>query len=528
MMVTQGDYANPTRRQVITTASATGAIVGIEALIGASQAQPGKTPHVVIVGAGLAGLCAAYLLQQKNWTYTILEAERHHVGGRIRTRPMGDGLHWEAGAMRIPKEHRITRKYIDMFSELELRPFVMYSSKTFKFARGSRSTDEAEIKKKFRMKADEAKLTSDQLWQLTVKDVAQGKSQNGLSPDELEQLRTANTFTSEKLIKFDRQSLRQLIQEAKPKQLGGVPLSDEAIEFFLFAYGNLSIQHGASTEFLREENIGVWDPGFSEIKGGTSRFPNAFLSRLTSKPKMGCEVIRIEQDKAHGRARAVYRVGGRDYQEEGDFLICTIPFPILARIETDPPFSYEKQRAIIELGYDSGTKVALWTKNRFWEKNNGIYGGSTTTDLISGAIIYPSDNALDADGTKPRDPAVSDQPGVFLACYTWGQDARRLGAMPATEREDLVIQQVSQIHPELQHRDMILGRASWAWDTYRWCGGAFAFYQPGQFTRIHQHVIAPEGRIYFAGEHCSHSHSWMQGALESAESAVAALLARAG
>ncbi len=281
-MVTQGDYANPTRRQVITTASATGAIAGIEALIGTSQAQPGKTPHVVIVGAGLAGLCAAYLLQQKNWTYTILEAERHHVGGRIRTRPMGDGLYWEAGAMRIPKEHRITRKYIDMFSELELRPFVMYSSRTFKCARGSRSTDEAEIKKKFRMKADEAKLTSDQLWQLTVKDIAQGKSQNGLSPDELEQLRTANTFTSEKLIKLDRQSLRQLIQEAKPKQLGGVPLSDEAIEFFLFAYGNLSIQHGASTEFLREENIGVWDPGFSEIKGGTSRFPNAFLSRLTS------------------------------------------------------------------------------------------------------------------------------------------------------------------------------------------------------------------------------------------------------
>src|SRR5260370_38134522 len=141
MMVTLGDYANPTRSKVFTTASATGAMAAIEALIGASQAQPGKTPHVVIVGAGIAGLCAAYLLQQRNWTYTILEAERHHVGGRIRTRPMGDGLYWEAGAMRIPKEHRITRKYIDMFSELERRPFVMCSLGTFKVARGSSSTD---------------------------------------------------------------------------------------------------------------------------------------------------------------------------------------------------------------------------------------------------------------------------------------------------------------------------------------------------------------------------------------------------
>jgi monoamine oxidase len=519
------DNFNPTRRAVLQGAGAASVAAGLDAMIGASHAQSGKTPHVIIVGAGLAGLCAAYLLQQKNWTYTILEAERHHVGGRIRTMPIGDGLYWEAGAMRIPKEHHIVRKYVGMFGELELRPFVMYSSKTFKFARGTKSTEEAEVRKKFRLKAAEASVSSDEFWKLSVKDISQGHSKDGLSPAELDQLRTGNSFTSAKLIKFDRLSLRQLIQDAK---LDGELLSDEAIEFLLFAFGNLSIQHGASTEFLREENIGVWDQGFSEIKGGTSRLPYAFLSRLTSTPKVGCEVVRLEQDKTHERVRAVYRTGNREYQEEGDFLICAIPFPVLARVETDPPFSHEKQRAILELGYDSGTKVALLTKNRFWEKNNGIYGGSSTTDLISGAIIYPSDNALDADGTKPRDPAVSERPGVFLPCYTWGQDARRLGAMPATERQDLVIAQVSQIHPELMDRDMILDRATWAWDTYRWCGGAFAFYQPGQFSRIHQHVIQPEGRIYFAGEHCSHSHSWMEGALESAESAVDALLARAG
>lgn len=525
-MSTQNGRANVTRRQVIKTAGATAAIAGIDTLVGASEAQPGKTPHVIIVGAGLAGLCAAFLFQRKDWTYTILEAERHHVGGRVRTMPIDDGLHWEAGAMRIPVEHKVVRKYIDMFSELELRPFVMYSAKTFKYARGTKSTDEAEIKKKFRLKAAEEKLTADELWNLTVKDVAQGK--HGLSRDELEQLRTANTFTSENLIRLDRQSLRQLIHDARPKEVGEVHLSDEAIEFFLFAYGNLDIQHFASTEFLREENIGVWDPGFSEIVGGTSRFPNAFLSCLSSKPKMGCEVVRIEQDAARGRVRAVYRLGGRDHQEDGDFLLCTIPFPVLARVEADPPFSHEKRRAILEMGYDSGTKVALLTKDRFWEKNNGIYGGATTTDLVSGSVIYPSDNAGNKEGTRPRDPAVSDRPGVLIASYCWGQNARRLGAMPATEREELVIQQVSQIHPELAYRDTIIQRASWAWDTYLWCGGAFAFYQPGQFTRMHQHVIRPEGRVYFAGEHCSHSHSWMEGALESAEKAVDALLARAG
>ena len=66
---------------------------------------------------------------------------------------------------------------------------------------------------------------------------------------------------------------------------------------------------------------------------------------------------------------------------------------------------------------------------------------------------------------------------------------------------------------------------SWAWDTYQWAGGPFALYMPGQFARMHRHVVAPEGRIHFAGEHCSRSHSWMQGALESAHDAVKVLLA---
>lgn len=519
----------PTRREVITTASAAGVVAGIDALAGLSRAESGKMPHVVIVGAGLAGLCAAYLLQKKGWTYTILEAERHHIGGRVRTMPFGDGLYWEAGAMRIPKEHHIVRKYICGFKELELRPFVMYSSRTFKFARGTRAITDADIKKQFKLTPAEEGFSSDDLWDLAVKKVARGEPTKAfcdpLSAVEIAQLKTANSFTSDKLINFDRQSLRQLIQAARLS--GGQPFSDEAIEFLLFAYGNLSIQHGASTEFLREENIGVWDPGFSEIEGGTCRLPNAFVNRLASKPRMGCVVIRFEQDEARGRVTAVYRTENREDSEEADFLLCTIPLPILARVEVKPPFSHEKQRAIIEVGYDSGTKVALKTKNRFWEKCNRIYGGASTTDLMTGAIVYPSDNALDEDGTEARDPAVSDRPGVFIACYTWGQDARRLGAMPASEREDFVIREVSKVHPELKEPDMILDRCSWAWDTYRWCGGTFAFYQPGQFARIHRHVIQPEGRIYFAGEHCSHSHSWMEGALESAESAVAALLAKA-
>ena len=48
--------------------------------------------HVVITGAGLAGLCAALELERRGHTCTILEAEGRHVGGRVRTLRFDGGL----------------------------------------------------------------------------------------------------------------------------------------------------------------------------------------------------------------------------------------------------------------------------------------------------------------------------------------------------------------------------------------------------------------------------------------------------
>jgi monoamine oxidase len=38
---------------------------------------------------------------------------------------------------------------------------------------------------------------------------------------------------------------------------------------------------------------------------------------------------------------------------------------------------------------------------------------------------------------------------------------------------------------------------------------------PGQHTELQRAIVAAEGRIHFAGEHVSLTHTWMQGALES-------------
>ena len=64
------------------------------------------TKHVVILGAGIAGLVAAYELQQLGHIATILEGSER-VGGRILTHRFKDGSYNELGAMRVPRLARL-------------------------------------------------------------------------------------------------------------------------------------------------------------------------------------------------------------------------------------------------------------------------------------------------------------------------------------------------------------------------------------------------------------------------------------
>ena len=59
-------------------------------------------------------------------------------------------------------------------------------------------------------------------------------------------------------------------------------------------------------------------------------------------------------------------------------------------------------------------------------------------------------------------------------------------------------------------------------------GGAFALFEPGQQTLLHDHIVSPEGRVFFAGEHASLAHAWIQGAIESGLNAAAGINANAG
>jgi monoamine oxidase len=284
------------------------------------------------------------------------------------------------------------------------------------------------------------------------------------------------------------------------------------------AGGAETLLDSAASEHVREELEQVWSQRFDEIIGGTDRLASAFVARLKSKPKQGCQVTELFQDAQRRRSGAIYLEGGTTRRVEGSFVLCTLPCPVLARLEMRPQLSGPKLRAIRQLNYDSSTKVLAIASRRFWESDDGIYGGGTYTDLPTGTTWYPSSNA------EAQDARVSEAPGVLLASYTWGQPARRLATLSHTERSKVVLQQLARVHPQVTQSAVIRQTASWSWDNHPFAGGAFAWFNPGQHSSLHRHIIAPEGRIYFAGEHASLAHTWMQGALDSSLRAVTQML----
>ena len=252
---------------------------------------------IVIVGAGLAGLCAAYELEQRGHRVTILEADQQHVGGRTRTLRFGDGLYGEAGAMRIPARHETTRRYVREFG-LPLRKFVLSNPQAYYFLRGERQriADVAKLNRLYALRDDERDKSPDDLWANSV-----GKTVAALTAEERREL-TGETLTSTRVRLLDQMSLQQVIESAG--------LSDEAVEFLAVTQGQETELLTGATETIREEFLEVWSQGFDEIVGGTDRLASAFAAKLRSKPKLGCEVVRMTQQQDKRRAAAIYRERG--------------------------------------------------------------------------------------------------------------------------------------------------------------------------------------------------------------------------
>ena len=436
--------------------------------------------RVVVIGAGMAGLVAAHELKRLGHRPVVLEAQ-NRVGGRVFTcRDFAPGLYAEFGAMRIPRSHDLTLKYCDAFG-LELRPFIMGNPRGLVHVGGKRLTVEeaASVPQElpFQLAEEEIGKTADQLWLDAIGDLRGRVESEGEAAWE--------GIVAE----FDQYSLYEFLRVRG--------WSEGAIEYFGVMNFLEADMHSSFLEVLRED-LGKAYEDMQEIVGGMDRLPNAFYRELEREVRFGAEVFALEQDDSSVTVH--YKTESGRFRETADFCVCTVPFPVLRTIDVLTPFGHDKQRAIRQLSYAASTKVLFQVRRRIWEEEDGILGGGTVTDLPVRRLNYPT-----------PDPSTSR--GVLLASYTWSQDALQWGAMDEETRLEEALGDVERIHPGI--RDVFEVGASHAWYGDRWARGAFALFAPEQQSLLQEAIVRPEGRIHFAGEHCSLYHAWIQGALES-------------
>ena len=93
-----------TRRNFIKQSALAGAGLLLAHPIYSNILSPNSNLHVVILGAGFAGLSAAYKLKQKGFKVTVLESQ-NRLGGRIFSHNIKPDLVIELGGEWVGNSH---------------------------------------------------------------------------------------------------------------------------------------------------------------------------------------------------------------------------------------------------------------------------------------------------------------------------------------------------------------------------------------------------------------------------------------
>jgi monoamine oxidase len=512
------------RRQFLTRVAAIGGIgaaflsmqgLGLASTVFAEPApivppEIGAGLHVVILGAGIAGLVTAYRLERAGFRVTLVEA-RSRVGGRTWTLRHGDkvemigepeqtagfskGMYFNAGPARIPSHHQGLLSYCKLLG-VPLEVEVNFSNSALlqsNGAFGGKPIQEREAINDFR----------GHLAELLSKATDRGALDQELTADDRKRLlaflQDYGDLSTDGLYKgSDRAGYKTLPGAQDQVGVCRDPLSLRDL-----------LKDDELSDMLFEDSITMQATMFEPV-GGMDRIPAGFRKAIRSPIVLGAEVNRIRQTPDKTEIVYIDRAGGKSHQLSADYVVCTIPLPVLATIDTD--FSAPVKQAIAGAKYDHAAKVAFESP-RFWEAEQ-IYGGLSFVGADTGAVWYPSSGFQ-----SPR--------GIILGAYVAGKPAEAFEALPIPQQIALARGAVDKLHPG-HGADLSEGIAvDWHKIPYN-LGPWVHWTKSASDINTYRLLNQPEGRVYFSGAHLSQLPSWQEGAVVAAHRTIDLIATRVG
>lgn len=527
------------------TMTALGLINLPEAWAGPPQLPPGSGAgkKVVILGAGIGGLTAAYELRNAGYQCQIIELTER-AGGRNHTARRGtvlvektekgdtlkqickfdEGLYLNLGPGRLPYHHRRVLHYCRELG-VALEIYVMETMANL-FQRDKSFGGKAKIKRQIAndIQGYIAEMLAKAVNQNALNDELNGEDRNRLlcllkNFGDLGNNKPCATCGKDKCKNCNKtcQDCATCDRDC-PTCIAYSGSTRDGCDITVYKPcepgEKLALKELLRSEFWRyrfyQSFEYEWQPTLFQPVGGMDKIVDGFLRKIGRLIQYRTEVLNIQ---THDNRVTVtvrdLRTGVRS-NINADYCISNIPLPLLSKIKNN--FADDFSDAVAECVYDPTCKLGWQANRRFWEDDkNQIYGGISYTDDPITQMWYPSYDYFTRNGT-------------LTGVYNYDKDAIAFGNMSLEERIRVARKGAIKFHPEFADTNVVPSdkAISIAWQNIPNEGGGWANWDPGDgdHSKAYRRLLRPDRRFFVTGDQVSQLPGWQEGAMMSAQHVV--------
>ncbi len=480
------------RRDFLRTTALAGAAVSVPSFL-AGCARPSDLPidhtvRVAVVGAGLAGLHAAWLLHRAGVHVNVYEASSR-VGGRCLTSRnlLAPDTWTELGGEFIDSGHG------DMLNLAQTFGLELIDTGT----RRAAGEDTYYFHGRHFTMDDIVSAIAPYLERI-AEDAAR-------LPSSLHHLGNSPAAA------FDVMSLDSYLAS-----LGISGWLRSFLEVAFVTENGLELGEQSALNFLTMVSADVSDGSFHPfgssderfvVRGGVQQITDNLAAPLRRSINTRHVLTRVEASGS--KYVLTFRTDMNTSTVMADHVVLAVPFTALRDVQMDVELPEQKRRAIQELRYGSNGKIFLGYTEPFWRA-----GGHTGTILTDLPLQLVWENTHVGEGS-----------GAGLTVFYGGSMSRTLGGMRTEAAIDLLTRHLAEIWPAAAQA--VRGRGErMHWPTQPYIKASYSAYGPGQWSAFYGIEGTSVGNLHFAGEHCSLQHKgYMNGAAETGRLAAEAILA---